>query len=355
MSSLNPQVATHDAYRASEDTFVAPQPSYPYQKYGSPANRGISRTPSPTPSENAALAQKTFVDFKSLFKLTKGNIVRWIIIALLLALTIVTSVLHNQIVKGLQPAADWIHKLPAGWLIPVAILFVISFPPLFGHEIVSIMCGLVWGPGIGFAIVCLGSFLGELANYFTFRYCCQARSEKIRSKSIQYAALTKVIQNGGVKVAIIARYSIIPGHVVTAIFATCGMSLQTFIISAIASLPNQFINVYIGYTFETSANNSDGGKSKTISTIVTVVTIAITIFAMRYITSKVNAVKPEVIYARRKARQYAGNTGYPTDDESTIALNARPQSNSPPYPAHSATYSTTYPPTTYAPVHQAEV
>lgn len=244
------------------------------------------------------------------------------------------------------------HKVPAGWLIPVAILFVISFPPLFGHELVGIMCGLVWGAGIGFAIVCLGSFLGELANYFTFRYCCQARSEKIKSKSIQYAALSRVIQDGGVKVAIVARYSVIPEHIVTAIFATCGMSLRTFIISAISSMPKQFINVYIGVTFESTANGADGGKSKLITTIVTIVTIAITIFAMRYITGKVNAVKPDVIYARRKARQvYGGNTGYPVD-ESTIALNPRAQSNSPPYPAQQAPYSTTYPPTTYTSLQQ---
>lgn len=26
-------------------------------------------------------------------------------------------------------------SIPAGWLIPVGVLFVISFPPLFGHEV----------------------------------------------------------------------------------------------------------------------------------------------------------------------------------------------------------------------------
>jgi uncharacterized membrane protein YdjX (TVP38/TMEM64 family) len=52
-----------------------------------------------------------------------------------------------------------------GWIIPIAILFVISFPPLFGHEIVAVLCGLVWGLWIGFGIVAAGTLLGEIGNF----------------------------------------------------------------------------------------------------------------------------------------------------------------------------------------------
>jgi uncharacterized membrane protein YdjX (TVP38/TMEM64 family) len=54
-----------------------------------------------------------------------------------------------------------VRDLPAGWLIPIAILFVISFPPLFGHEIIALLCGVVYGLWIGFAIVAAGTFTGE--------------------------------------------------------------------------------------------------------------------------------------------------------------------------------------------------
>lgn len=68
-------------------------------------------------------------------------------------------------------------------------MFIISFPPLFGHEIVAILCGLVWGLWVGFVsvsttcalhassliartqgIVALGTFLGEIGNFYAFRY-----------------------------------------------------------------------------------------------------------------------------------------------------------------------------------------
>lgn len=36
---------------------------------------------------------------------------------------------------------------------------------LFGHEIVAILCGLVWGLWIGFGIVAAGTFIGEVGNF----------------------------------------------------------------------------------------------------------------------------------------------------------------------------------------------
>jgi hypothetical protein len=36
---------------------------------------------------------------------------------------------------------------------------------LFGHEIVAVLCGLVWGLWVGFAIVSAGTFLGEVGNF----------------------------------------------------------------------------------------------------------------------------------------------------------------------------------------------
>lgn len=69
-----------------------------------------------------------------------------------------------QIVKWLTPAANWMKNLPAGWVIPIAVMFIISFPPLFGHEIVAILCGVVWGLWVGFGIVAAGTMLGEVST-----------------------------------------------------------------------------------------------------------------------------------------------------------------------------------------------
>lgn len=68
-------------------------------------------------------------------------------------------------------------------MIAIGILFVLSFPPvgiflsvitrlgthtttqLFGAGFVALLCGAIWGAGVGFGIVVAGQFLGELGNF----------------------------------------------------------------------------------------------------------------------------------------------------------------------------------------------
>lgn len=88
----------------------------------------------------------------------------------------------------------------------------------------------------------------------------------------------------------------------TALFATCGMKLWVFVISALVSLPKNFVNVYIGARFETDSQGVTTNTSKLINGIVLAVTVVVTIVAMRFITAQINAVKPGIIYQRRKAR-----------------------------------------------------
>lgn len=102
-------------------------------------------------------------------------------------------------------------------------------------------------------------------------------------------------------VAIVARYSVLPAHFTTAVFASCGMRFWKFLVAAVVSMPNQFANVYIGTTYVT-----DSPTGKTVNTVVLVITILVTIAAQRFIKYRIKNAKPGVIYARRKARQAEG-------------------------------------------------
>ena len=148
---------------------------------------------------------------------------------------------------------------------------------------------------------------------------CTQRSKNVQKKSIQYATLVKVIDDGGLLIAIVARYSILPAHYTTAVFASCGMRFFTFLLAAVVSLPTQFANVYIGTTY---VDNSPTGK--TVNIVVIVLTVIITIGAQRIIRQKINKATPEVVYARRKARQNEGAGFYKgrthDADDSTIGL-----------------------------------
>uniref|UniRef100_A0A8H7XRT8 Golgi apparatus membrane protein TVP38 n=1 Tax=Psilocybe cubensis TaxID=181762 RepID=A0A8H7XRT8_PSICU len=269
-------------------------------------SRQISRTPSPTPSEAKAL-QTGFLDWKTMRQPKYWFRREWLWYYILLAVTLVLvglmTIYHKQIVDWLTPVTQWLFKLKFGWLVPIGVLFVISFPPLFGHEIVAVLCGLVWGLWVGFGIVAAGTFLGEVGNFYAFRYCCRARGEKLERTSIFYACLARVVRDGGFKIALIARLSAIPGHFTTGIFSACGMGIIIFSIAAILSLPKQFITVYLGVILKQSNDGTEDTKSKIISDTVLGITVVITFVAMWYIFLQMNKVTPQVIYERRKARQ----------------------------------------------------
>ncbi|KAF8966148.1 snare associated Golgi protein-domain-containing protein [Flammula alnicola] len=268
--------------------------------------RQVSRTPSPTPSEQKELNSGA-IDWKTIsrpkFWFRREWIWAYVVLVLILVLTALVTLYHTKIVAWLTPVTKWLHGLKFGWLVPIGVLFVISFPPLFGHEIVAILCGLVWGLWIGFGIVAAGTFLGEVGNFYAFKYCFRSRAEKMEKNKMWYACLARSIRDGGFKIALIARLSAIPGHFTTAIFATCGMNIFVFSIAAILSLPKQFITVYLGVILEQSSTGTQDTKSRIISDVVLAVTFLLTILAMWYLFHHMNKAKPLVIYDRRKARQ----------------------------------------------------
>ncbi|KAL0581613.1 hypothetical protein V5O48_000429 [Marasmius crinis-equi] len=304
------------------------------------------RTPSPTPSEREALETPSKA-FNIRKYLHMKYIWYWVAAAVALVIFILITVFDDQIVEWLTPVSKWLKETSWGWIIPVLLIAVLSIPPLFGSGIVAILCGLVWGLWIGFGIVAAGQFIGEIINYYLFKYFCGARAQKFEKKKITYAALAKVIRDGGFKVALIVRWSFIPEHFATAIFATCGVKIIPFALAVLLSLPKSILQVYLGVIFDD--DDQDNKKSKLFSGILIAVTVAVSVGAYKYIMKEMDKVKPEVVYQRRKERQAKMLQGlyYPGDtnesqlergtDEDRIPLTGfqASRTNSPPrYDGH---------------------
>jgi hypothetical protein len=62
---------------------------------------------------------------------------------LAIALTVLFEVYKTDFERWVKPLSDWLKVRKAwSWVLPVAILFILSFPPLFGHEIVQLVVGV---------------------------------------------------------------------------------------------------------------------------------------------------------------------------------------------------------------------
>ncbi|KAI5448871.1 hypothetical protein NCC49_006058 [Naganishia albida] len=205
----------------------------------------------------------------------------WYIALVVCGVLVCLMTLYNeQIIAWLRPFANKLKELPGGWAIPIGIMFVISFPPLFGHEVVMILCGVVWGLWVGFAIVCAGTFLGEMGNFYAFKYWLREKAAKLERTNMNYALLAHVVREGGLKIAVMLRLSAVPGHLTTPVLSTAGLSVWIFAIGTILSLPKNLAIVYLGVAL---ANTDENSSSKAVEYTVIGISFLFSILAAWYI------------------------------------------------------------------------
>lgn len=227
----------------------------------------------------------------------------YVLIVVICVLVALMTIYHKQIVDWLTPISKKVREVSWGWVIPVAILFIISFPPLFGHEVVGVLCGVVYGLWIGFGVLSLGTLLGELGNFYAFKYLLKKHGERFERKSIDYACMAHIVREGGFMVILMARLSAIPGHFTTAVFATVGMNIFVFTIAAILSLPKQLVVVYLGVAIEQAGNGHESTRSKVIKYVVLIASFAVTIGVAIWLYGKMQKARP-IVQARLRERRY---------------------------------------------------
>ncbi|KAG9116048.1 Tlg2-vesicle protein, partial [Ceratobasidium sp. 392] len=306
----------------------------------------VKRFGSPTPSEAQELKQFDGPIQRAFRKESwkdREFVVSIVVLGVLITIVVLIAVFQDQIVLALTPAAEWVKDQPAGFLIPIAFCIVLSIPPLVGVEIIHLLCGFIYGLGIGFAIVCAGTILGESVTYFAFRYLFRSRAENMEKGSkgsLRWPSLACVLREGGFKVAVVVRYSFVPTHITTALFSVCGFNYWIFLGSLVLSLPRQIIGVYLGVLAVETANGGGSSTDKRISMIVLGITIAITIFAMRWLGRKQRAAGLEIIRERRAAlhegldsEQPSGST-FPSPNTQPKIMGSSQFSTPIPAPAH---------------------
>ena len=62
---------------------------------------------------------------------------------LAIVLAVLFEVYKSDFERWVTPLTDWLREREAwSWTLPTAILVILSFPPLFGHEVVQLVVGV---------------------------------------------------------------------------------------------------------------------------------------------------------------------------------------------------------------------
>lgn len=86
-------------------------------------------------------------------------------------------------------------------------------------------------------MVCAGTMIGELIDFYLFRSLLSSEARKLEDSNMNYGCLAYVIREGGFFIAWVTRMSVIPGHMSTAVFSTVGISIWSYLLAAVLSLP----------------------------------------------------------------------------------------------------------------------
>jgi uncharacterized membrane protein YdjX (TVP38/TMEM64 family) len=164
--------------------------------------------------------------------------------------------------KIAQALYDTVHALslkPYGWLVLGAALVVVSFPPLFGHTTIIMLCGFAYGMK-GFWIAAAASQVGASVVFVTLRYLFRSQLRRW-SKNEKWAAFESVILAKGLPLIILIRACPLPPWVWSnTLFASIEVvPLWKFIIATCFTFPKLALHVFVGSRM---AALSDGEQRK---------------------------------------------------------------------------------------------
>lgn len=165
-------------------------------------------------------------------------------------IVILTFIFHKQLLDWAKPLAQKYTQKPGGFLLPAVLLIIVSFPPFFGHEFISVLVGFIYG-NVGFLIVVVSITIGETLLFLGFRHIFRDRLVQFRRKYENYDIFVRVIERGGFPMLLAIRCSAMPGHFSTPLFASIlSIPYQTWLLGSLASSPTLYPPVYFGWLLQ---------------------------------------------------------------------------------------------------------
>lgn len=190
---------------------------------------------------------------------TAKKIVYGIVTVSFTGISVALAVLSQHLQRNLHPLATRMESSAWSWAVLSLLIALVSVPPLFGHELLGVVAGYVYGQRIGFLILTLSSLAGESGVYFAFRRFLRGRIHAFRVKyRANYGIFVGVVEDGGLTMLFLIRMSVIPPHFSTPLFA--GLESITWtrwmLANVLASPVRMFPPVFIGSLLRDSKSNS---------------------------------------------------------------------------------------------------
>lgn len=102
----------------------------------------------------------------------------WLLFVAFVAVASLAGIFRSDILAFVKPRREAIVAARFSWLVPVAVLVAVEFPPLGGHAVTVVATGAIWGFVQGMPIALGGTLLGETLCFLAFRTVLRKRAER---------------------------------------------------------------------------------------------------------------------------------------------------------------------------------
>ncbi|GAA5842080.1 hypothetical protein JCM9279_002778 [Rhodotorula babjevae] len=119
----------------------------------------------------------------------------WLLVVAFLTFAALAAIFREPILVYIQPRREAILSTPFSWLVPIAVLVAVEFPPLAGHSVTAVATGAIWGFKFGVPIVFAGTLLGEILCFGAFSTFLRAKAERIEQEKTLYSYLARSVRS----------------------------------------------------------------------------------------------------------------------------------------------------------------
>lgn len=141
-------------------------------------------------------------------------------LALLFVLGILTILYHKAFFAWLAPVAETWRKLPGGWLIAFAFIFITAFPPVVLYSVANTVAGFVYGFPGGWPIAASACVIGSLCAFIASRTVLGTYVNRLVGKDARFIALGQVLRKEGLLYLTAIRFCPLPFSLSNGFLAT---------------------------------------------------------------------------------------------------------------------------------------
>lgn len=212
-----------------------------------------------------------------------------ILVALAAFLMVVRTLPIDELTDRLQA---WVESLGVWGPVVYAGVYVVSTVFMLPASALTALSGVIFGLGLGTAVVSVGSVAGAALTFLLGRYLLRDKVAGMLASQPKLRAIDAAIAEGGWKIVAMLRLSpLVPFNVQNYLYGLTPIRFVPCLFTSwLTMLPGTFLYVYIGYTVEQLAGAS---RERTIWEWLALVagllaTLLVTVYVSKLVTRKLS-------------------------------------------------------------------